>query len=87
MLLILSIANNFIMYNKCYISKHLITYDGNLKTSIGFQPINIYYPYGPDNEKLLNEIKLYLSNLQAKNKMYVTYGLPLPGDYDEINNM
>lgn len=84
-LLILSIANNILMYNKCYISRNLPTYDSHLKSNIGFLPINIYYPYQKGNEETINKIKKLLSEFNSE--IYVTYGSPSFDDYIKINEM
>lgn len=86
-LLILSIANNLLMYNKCYISRNLPTYDPRLKSTIGFMPINIYYAYGSGNQEMIKNIKTNLSQLQEKDKFQVTFGEPTFDEYIKINEM
>ncbi len=83
----MSIANNLLMYNKCYISRNLPTYDPRLKSTIGFLPINLYYPYGNGNQDMINEVKSVLSQIQNKTKLYVTYGPPTFDDYVKINEI
>lgn len=88
-LLILSIANNLLMYNKCYISRNLPTYDSRLKSTIGFLPINVYYPYKSGNYNTINEIKTALSKIQnnSNSNLYVTYETTSFDDYIKINEM
>lgn len=85
-LLILSIANNLLMYNKCYISRNLPTFDSRLKSTIGFMPINLYYAYGPGNYEFIENIKTNLYKLQNKNS-YITFGEPTFDEYIKINEM
>jgi len=42
-LLILSIANNFIMYKKMFMYRDLSLTDSNVSPDIGFYPVNVYY--------------------------------------------
>ena len=83
-LLILSIANNLLMYNKCYISKNLASYDSHIKSTIGYLPIHVYYHYGSGNIDMINKIKSSLA--QIKNA-YVTYESTSFDDYVKINEM
>lgn len=88
-LLILSIANNILMYSKCYISRNLPTYDPRLKSTIGFLPVNVYYLYGTNNQELIENIKNNFYQFQSKqsDKIHITFGDPTLDDYVKINEM
>lgn len=101
-LLILSIANNLIMYQKCYISRNLPSYDPKLNSTVGFYPINFYYSLSPvqtsetseetkyyTSNNLLDDFKNTLVNFQKKypNSCFVTLGNPSDDDYIKINKL
>ena len=88
-LLILSIANNLIMYQKCYISRNLPTFDSKLNSSIGFFPINFYYVMKSDDYSILDKLKELLGQYQNTNKSecFVTYENPSFDDYLKINSL
>ena len=85
----LSIANNILMYSKCYISKNLSFYDPKLKSTIKVIPINLYYVYDVYDENIINEIKSYLHKIKIKNanKFDFVIGNPTCEDYQKINQM
>lgn len=84
------------MYKKYFISRNLPTYDSNLLSSIRFFPINFYYisktttiDREGEKNKLLDDLKIFLSDYQKKNSelCYLTYGNPSSTDYNTINNL
>lgn len=100
-LLILSIANNFIMYHKCYISRNITSVDPKLDPNIGFYPVNIYYLKNnnvsamqcPSSESsgsiIIDDIKNNLEQYVNKNKTkcVITYGEPTSYEYQKIKSL
>lgn len=96
-LLIVSIANNLIMYNKCYISRNLPTFDSKLNSTIGFYPINFYYVINKNtseesvqpNLQIVDNLKTLLMQYQSQNSSncFITWGNPSNDDYNKINSM
>ena len=88
-LLILSVANNLIMYQKCYISRNMPTFDSRLNSSVGFLPINFYYILDSEDYSISNDLKKIISQYQLSNskKCFVTYGDPSLDDYNKINSL
>lgn len=88
----LSIANNILMYSKCYISKNLSFYDPKLKSTIKVIPINLYYVSNQNDqndENIINEIKSDLHKIKIKNsnKFDFVIGNPTCEHYQKINQM
>ncbi len=98
LLLILSIANNLVMYHKCYISKNLI-YDAQnnilnqaLDSNIGVYSANIYYTKnnlptqcsnGNSSENvIIGDIKNILTQFENKNKNKCVITYGSPTSYD-----
>jgi hypothetical protein len=84
-LLMLSIANNLIMYNKCYVSRNIETIDPRLKNHISYSPINIYHT---QHDNLTNTLKM-LNDYCDKHKKtcFISHGTPNYEDYKKINKL
>lgn len=91
-LLILSIANNFLMYNKCYVNKNVNA--PTVSPNIALLPINIYYlksdkPNDPSSNIFINDLKAKIFEIENNNKdkCVVTIGEPSNYENTKIYNL
>jgi hypothetical protein len=81
------------MYQKCYVSRNLPTFDSKLISTVGFYPVNFYYLNDTTNatnsDNLLDNFKMIVSQFQSKNleKCFITFGNPSDDDYIKINKL
>lgn len=96
-LLILSVTNNLLMYNKCYLSKSLSSMDHNVNSDIDVMTVNIYYKKDNDKSKCYNHptvgtpvidnLKSMLAQYETNNKCVVLYSNPTHAEYEKINKL
>lgn len=88
LLLILALANNLIMYNKCYVSNSIKAYDPNINKNISIYPVNIYISK-QNEEKISADIKNILDKYASENnnKLIVVFGYPTENDISKINTL
>jgi hypothetical protein len=97
MLLIFSVANNFVMYNKCYNNKSPflspINADNRVKTNVKITDVHIYCKNddGANNSNNSHDLilKKYLKQYEQNNykDVVITIGNPNAYDYRRINNL
>lgn len=96
-LLILSIANNLLMYYKCHSSKSLSSLDHNLNSDLDVMTINVYYKKDNVQTKCYNHssigvpvidnLKSMLTQYESKNKCVILYSNPTHTEYIKINDL
>lgn len=88
LLLSVSIINNVIMYNKCYINNKLN--DPFVPENIGMYTINIYYNKNSYPEKGIYEaLHPYIDEFKNNNisKYVVTYNKPTSDQYKQMTQL